>query len=111
MQSSVDREAPLHTHAGLLHTLEKRGKTVRVYRVVVDSYPEGSDKPGWQPTTWVPYVLRGIEGDDYSTEFSWPRRKNYFSEKAAYQRLYIFQQYGATGHVETSDPITWQETS
>lgn len=81
---------------------------MRVYRVVVDSYPEGSDQLNWEPKTWEPYVTRGMEGDEVQ-EFSWPRRKNYFSQSAAYNQMYLFQRYGATVHVEISNPITWQE--
>lgn len=78
---------------------------MRAYRVVVDSYPTGSDQPGWQPATGEPYITRS----DDATEFSWPRRRNYFSQSAAYNRMYLFQGYGATVHVETSEPITWLE--
>lgn len=81
---------------------------MHIYRVVVDSYPEGSDKPGWQPADWEPYVTRGVEGDEVQ-EFSWPKRKNYFSYRSAYDRLLLLERYGAKAHIETSNPVTWPE--
>jgi hypothetical protein len=82
---------------------------MRIYRVVVDSYPEGSDEPGWRPANWEPFVTRGPEGDEMQ-EFSWPPRKNYFSYRSAYDRMLLFERYGASAHVEISDPVTWSET-
>ncbi len=76
----------------------------RIYRVVIDSYPEGSDEPGWVPATWDP----GWVTPDDRQEFSWPRRKQYFSHASAWDRMALFERYGAKAHIETSKPIEWE---
>lgn len=81
---------------------------MRIYRVVVDSYPEGSDQRGWQPVNWEPFITPGMEGDEVQ-EFSWPKRKNYLSKNAAWDRMMLFEQYGARAHVQASNPVTWPE--
>lgn len=71
------------------------------------SYPEGSDKPGWAPANWDHGGFTDYDGEPI--EFSWPRRRNYFSAPGAHARAALFRKYGAEVVVDVSEPIVWPE--
>jgi hypothetical protein len=93
-----------------------------LYRVRVNSYPEGSFEPvdpeeeywrpvpGWSPPGWRPrdnYVE--IMG---TAEFIWPvTNKVYGSQSTAKKRADLLESYGATAVVERSSRIVWPAVS
>lgn len=70
--------------------------------------PEAYLQPGWEPQNW--------NNEDYYTPdgFNWPRRRNYLSEKAAYDQAYRLRDYGAFVTVRKSKPVefhpSWEDT-
>lgn len=93
---------------------------MKLYRIVIDSYPTPDGLPFSEGRTVLDEVSdwlsdtdfvnsRVLPSDDESSEsvyFPGPRR-NYLSRSSAVKRLSVFESFGCTGHVETSDPITW----
>lgn len=80
--------------------------TTRLYRVVVDAYPESSGSPGWAPKGWRPTAY-WIER--HGPGFFWPSdRRLYRSRSSAVERAALLESYGATVHVERTAPLTWE---
>lgn len=95
---------------------------MKVFRIVIDSYPTTDGLPfseGITPLEEVSEWLvqnhavqrRILEpnpnfDEEEAVSFPGPRR-NYLSRSSAVARLKVFESFGCTGHVESSDPITW----
>jgi hypothetical protein len=99
-------------------------RSTYVYKVVVDSYPPGSDQPGWKPACWSdPQQLAVMPGRPgirqlktlalriqlARREFRWPRPKLFLSPGGACHRAFLLHWYGAEVRVVRSDPVTWPD--
>lgn len=74
-----------------------------VYRVRVLSYPEGSDRSGWEPDNWE---YNGYADPESGPIFSWPHQRQYFSRGNAERRAALFRKYGCEVEVEQAK-VTW----
>lgn len=87
----------------------------RVYRVVVDRYPDGATLPDgtldwtWEPPDWEDQVYYPGSPDDDLPRFRWPALRRCLSLAAAQQRAGLYKRYGATVHIEASAPLDWSE--
>lgn len=80
---------------------------LRLYRVEIVSYPEGSDEEGWQPEGWEP----PFSSPRFDGGFFWPSTsKVYKSRSGATGRANLLRDYGAEAIVVRSNPITWEAT-
>lgn len=75
----------------------------RVYALEV-TYPDGSDKSGWEPQNWDPELSPDLYGERY---FKWPKNRRYLSASSAHRRAQLFRSYGCEVDVVASEPIQW----
>lgn len=91
-------------------------RDVFLYRLDV-TYPEGSQRPGWEPPDWREGLAEDIGragqgglsgcGADWCADFTWPRRRLYVSKTAARARKRLLERFGATVTIERSLPVEW----
>ncbi len=66
--------------------------------------PEAYLQPGWEPQNWDHKDYYGVD-----EPFTWPRRRNYLSEKPAREQADRLRDYGAFVSVHKSKPVEFVE--
>lgn len=90
------------------------------YEASIGEYFRDEERTGWMAAiNWRFHVningveptpgvwLRGPDGWNFTVPAH--RRNLFFTYDAAHKRLAYLQTWGAVGHIETSEPITWPE--
>ena len=81
--------------------------SAHVYKLVI-RYPEGSDKPDWQPEGYEVVIWETADGYEHR-EFSWPSERSFLSRKGAQQRAALLRGWGAEVTIIQSLPVGWPQ--
>ncbi len=80
---------------------------MRVYRVNVTHFPDGSREPGWRPDGPWQHTTDFTRAIGTRT-FAWPStRRTFFNAHRAHTHARLLESFGAVVEVRRSHPIEW----